>query len=233
MSKKVKTVGLLGGIGPEATGYYYLKLIDYIKDNFFISNNTDFPHIFVNSIPGKELTSKVIYPSDLHDYIVGIKELDTCGVTDGIVVLCNTANLYIDALSEATKNKIYNSKEIVLEYLITNDIINVSVLGTHSTVRSGLYAYKGINNIELDSNDLRKLEKTILKYNTTSKGKYINDGFVDKLIDKQMKKGADLVILGCTEIVMMSTKNTRTLDPILLTIERLGEIIYKNNKGIK
>ena len=43
-------IGLLGGIGPQATGYFYSSLITKLKNSGKINNNADFPNIdYINS----------------------------------------------------------------------------------------------------------------------------------------------------------------------------------------
>ncbi len=88
---------MLGGIGPEATGEFYSKLIRSLQEKKLIKNNKDFPHIIINSIPAHELISHKISDEELKPYIEGLKELDKFGV-DFIVMVCNTIHLFYDEL---------------------------------------------------------------------------------------------------------------------------------------
>ncbi|MBI4150221.1 hypothetical protein HY488_02335, partial [Candidatus Woesearchaeota archaeon] len=69
-------LGVLGGIGPEATGTFYLKLIAQLQNKGLIQRNEDFPQIIINSIPAPELIFDHIDEIDLLPYVQGIKELD-------------------------------------------------------------------------------------------------------------------------------------------------------------
>ncbi len=56
----MKKIGILGGIGPEATGHFYLKLIKRLQETGRIKRNTDYPQIIINSIPAPELVDEKI-----------------------------------------------------------------------------------------------------------------------------------------------------------------------------
>src|SRR3989344_8151685 len=72
-------IGILGGIGPEATGEFYSKLIKELQKRKLIERNIDFPHIVINSIPASELVFDKIPDNDLKPYIEGLQFLDKSG----------------------------------------------------------------------------------------------------------------------------------------------------------
>lgn len=71
-----KRIGVLGGIGPEATAEFYLKLIRTLQMQGVIKRNEDFPQILINSIPAPALIYDAISDEELRSYIDGLKELD-------------------------------------------------------------------------------------------------------------------------------------------------------------
>ena len=73
MSSNYK-IGILGGIGPEATGEFYNKLIKRLQERGLVKSNRDYPHIIINSIPAPELIYDKISDEDLNPYIKGLKE---------------------------------------------------------------------------------------------------------------------------------------------------------------
>ena len=82
-------IGVLGGIGPEATHEFYGKLIKELQERSLVKANRDFPQIVINSIPAPELVYESISDENLTDYVEGLKQLDGFGV-DFIVMVCNT-----------------------------------------------------------------------------------------------------------------------------------------------
>ena len=90
-----RKIGILGGIGPEATGEFYLNLVSKFQKEGLIKSNKDFPPIIVNSIPAPELIYEEVSDKDLEPYIMGLKELEKFGA-DFIVMACNTIYLFYD-----------------------------------------------------------------------------------------------------------------------------------------
>lgn len=229
MSKAFQKVGLLGGIGPDATSYYYSHFFNFVRKKYLVLNNTDFPQIIINSIPAKELTSEQIYPEDIASYIEGLNLLSECSVSQ-VVILCNTANLFISEFRKSTDINILSPREILYENLKKFKIKKISVLGTHSTINSSLYDFDDIEKIAVEKNDIEWLEKEIIHYNVSCGCEEKSRMLIDGMVYKQMNAGAEMVILGCTEVAMMATKINGTIDPIEKTIEALADIIYKKEK---
>lgn len=71
-----KKIGVLGGIGPEATAEFYLKFIRTLQRQGIIERNEDFPQILINSIPAPALIYDEISDEELNPYVDGLKELD-------------------------------------------------------------------------------------------------------------------------------------------------------------
>ena len=55
MSRKI--IGILGGMGPEASGYLYKLLIDLSIKHFNARHNDDFPEVIIHSIPVPDFIS--------------------------------------------------------------------------------------------------------------------------------------------------------------------------------
>jgi aspartate racemase len=198
--KRVK-IGVLGGIGPEATGYFYLKLIRGLQEQGLIKSNTDFPQIIINSIPAPELISLSIDEAELEPYISGIKELDKLGV-DFIAMVCNTIHLYLDMLQTHVHAPIINLREEIHRLLLKNGTKSTLIIGTPQTLRQGLYRFKGIKAFEPDSAETQLLASAISNFNT-GKEKPEQVQVVSDICQKYLKRGAEIVILGCTEFAVV------------------------------
>jgi aspartate/glutamate racemase len=97
-------VGVLGGIGPGATGMFYCGLIRRLQERGLIRSNRDYSQIVVNSIPAPELIHDDITGRDLRPYVEGLKELDCFGV-DFIVMVCNTIHLFHGNCKEKSRRQ--------------------------------------------------------------------------------------------------------------------------------
>src|SRR3989338_4925854 len=136
MSPKIK-IGILGGIGPEATAEFYSKLIYTLQKEKLIKSNKDYPQIIINSIPAPELIYEKILKEDLKPYIEGLKELDKFN-PDFIVMVCNTIHLYYEALQAEIKTLILDLRKEVRDSLEKREIKSCLILGTSSTINRRL-----------------------------------------------------------------------------------------------
>jgi len=224
-------IGILGGIGPEATAEFYSKLIKKIQEKKLIKSNKDYPQIIINSIPAPELIENEISEEDLEHYIKGLKELERFGV-DFIVMICNTIYLFYNNLQKEINVPILDLRKGVRNFLINNNFKNVLIIGTPNTIKKGLYRFEGINCIEPNDNEMRFLSRAIFDFNKgLGKEKQIQ---IVKKICKSKK--VDAVLLGCTELAVMLDKSDisriNTIDILVeATIKKF--ITFKKQEGLK
>ncbi len=194
-------IGVLGGIGPEATGEFYNRLIKTMQDRGLIKSNKDFPQIIINSIPAPELIYENITEKELLSYIQGLKELDI-HKPDFIVMVCNTIHLYLDIFQEQINSPILDLKKEMKNYLINNNISQVFIIGTPSTIKQGLYKLDEIKTYEPNEEEIKQLSDCIFNFNRGyKKQEQIQE--TKKICDKYLNQGAETIILGCTEFAVM------------------------------
>jgi len=213
-----KKIGVLGGIGPEATGEFYNKLIRGLQEKGTIKSNKDFPQIVINSIPAQELIYDEISDEELQPYINGLKELEKFGV-DFIVMVCNTIHLYYDKLQSEINTPILDLREELRELLKIKEIKSNFIIGTPSTIKQGLYKFRDIKSFEPDEEEMKQLTISIFKFNKgTQKQEQVKN--VKKICEKYLSDGAETIILGCTEFaVMLGEENIPTINTINVLVE--------------
>ena len=219
-------IGVLGGIGPEATGEFYSTLIRRIQERGLVRCNRDYPHIIVNSIPAPELTGDTISDAQLHSYVHGIEELERFGAHI-IVMVCNTIHLYRERLQLCTTVPIVDLQQEVRNKLASRGI-TVLLIGTPSTIRNGLY--RGPHTIDPDGEELAVLSDAMGKFNCgIDKEEQVRRTL--SICRRHLRVGATEVLLGCTEFaVMLDNAEIPTINTIDIlveaTIERCLQITY-------
>lgn len=204
MMKNVR-IGVLGGIGPEATSEFYSKFIRELQRQGLIKSNTDFPQIIINSIPAPELVYDDIPEEDLTMHIEGLRQLDALGV-DFIVMVCNTIHLFYDKLQSQIKTPIINLRNEVKRILDYNMVKSIFILGTPSTVNKDLYKFEDKNCMIPNKEELRELGKSIFEYNLGNR-KENQAEKVKNMCNKYIGQGkAEVIVLGCTEVALMLEK---------------------------
>lgn len=211
-------IGVLGGIGPEATGEFYNKLIQELQKKGLIKNNKDFPQIIINSIPAPELIYEKISDEELQPYIDGLKELDKFGV-DFIVMICNTIHLYYNLLQKEINAPILNLKTELRNLLKRNKIKSTFIIGTSNTIKQGLYKFEDVKSFEPNEMEIKQLTNCIFYFNKgINKQKQIMK--VKRTCSKYLSLGAETVILGCTEFaVMLGKEDISKINTIDILVE--------------
>jgi len=194
-------IGVLGGIGPEATGIFYRRTIERIQKEGLVDGNTDFPQIIINSIPAPELTGEEVTDEDLSSYRGGLRELDSFGV-DFIVMVCNTIHLYRDRLQEEVRAPILDLRNEVKKALERRDSRSTLVLGTEKTVKEGLYSFRDIDTRSPSDKEVKELCEAVNKYNK-GVGKEQQIEKVRSVTRKYLENGPECVVAGCTEFALM------------------------------
>lgn len=199
-----RTVGILGGMGPEATAEFYRKLIELTP----AANDQEHLPVIMLSDPRVP---------DRTDYILGsgqpflpfLRQL-ACDLerygADFIAMPCNTAHLFWQELSDAVGIPFLNILEETvdeIESTVGSDSVQIGVLATVGTIRSVLYQTalrkRGITALippESVQREVHGVIKSVKADVQREDSRKRVEGAVQALCDE----GADGVILGCTEL---------------------------------
>lgn len=223
---KNKRIGILGGIGPESTAKFYSDLIRKIQEKKLVSKNADFPKIIINSIPAPELFGSGNLEEEIKVYLEGLKEIDKWG-PHIVVMICNTAHIFYDYFQNNTNSKILNLVPEVKKKL--RRYKSYAILGSSTTLERGLYDFQGLKLIHLEEQDKREIDKIIYNYNRGFNRKIQKDIAI-KIADKYLKKGAECILLACSEIsLILGRSNIPKLDTMEILSESLLNYFEKRN----
>jgi len=145
-----------------------------------------------------------------------IKQLEKAGA-DFIVLPCNTLHALLPELKKHSKIEFIDlieetSGEIKKKYK------KVAILGTTKTRNEKLYdkALKNIDIIYPSKKEQKELSKIIVRI-IRKKHKKTDKIYLEKLINSLIKKGAEKVILACTDLAnLIDNKNTIDTSEILI-----------------
>lgn len=194
------TIGLLGGLGPISTGFFYADLVKKLQSTGIIKKNTDFPHIIINSIPAPELTHQNPSHEDIRPYIIGIQELNIFH-PDISLMICNSIHAYFDEVKkESHSSSLVSVKEIIYKVLKKQNAENVCVVGMPATIQSKLYEYKDFSYIPLVSSEQETLSLIVSSYNADGNTKKWKPLLENLLREKQKNDNVHIFVLACTEI---------------------------------
>lgn len=207
MRKYTKTVGILGGMGPEATAKFYTDIINRCQSELGAKYNSDFPYILINSVP---IPDGKMWRGFDQDLVISILQ-ENCRLledakADFIAVPCNSAHYFINKMRESVGIPVFSIIEETSKRIKKAKLECVSILATNFTVSKGLYeAHLSKEKINLirPSNDLQKrIDEIIISIESGNRSKANRDVLIE-IIKDLGSRGAEGVILGCTEIPLI------------------------------
>jgi len=204
ISKPKKTIGILGGMGPEASAYFYNMLIKLAHKKYGAVQDTDFPPILIYNLTlfgwdETGITNAALVEKQL---IQGVKKLELAG-SDFIIIACNTVHIFYDAMQNAVNIPILNIVDETVDETVRKGYMSVGLLSSESTNKTGLYKNKleehGIKVFSVSDEQQEMLNKIILHVMAGEQGS--SDVVVaTKIINDLISQGAEAIILGCTEL---------------------------------
>ena len=215
----LKTIGLIGGMSWESTVTYYKIINETVKEKLgglhsakCILYSVDFQEIEECQSNGNWEKSGEILGEAAYN-------LEKAGA-DFIVICTNTMHKVVNQIKEKISIPILHIAEMTAEKILEKGLKNIALLGTKYTMEQDFYKSKliekGINVIIPDKNDIEIINELIYDelclgtINSDSKKKFL------EIVDKLRSKGAEGIILGCTEIGLL-IKNADTDVPLFDT----------------
>ena len=215
----LKIIGLIGGMSWESTVTYYKIINETVKEKLgglhsakCILYSVDFQEIEECQANGNWEKSGEILGEAAYN-------LEKAGA-DFIVICTNTMHKVVNQIKEKISVPILHIAEMTAEKILEKGLKNIALLGTKYTMEQDFYKSKliekGINVIIPDKNDIEIINEVIYDelclgtINSDSKKKFL------EIVDKLRSKGAEGIILGCTEIGLL-IKNEDTDVPLFDT----------------
>lgn len=211
-----KTIGLLGGMGPEA-GLYFNELI--IKMTPASCDQEHIPIVLYSNpqIPNRTLSILNNEPNKVIEAISqSLKKLEAFGVSE-IFIPCNTSFTYYDDFKHSVSVPVYNLPQETLANIKNKGHKKVFLLATKGTYISGVYKRSSEIEVEYPTDKdkiiIHSLIEAIKSGDEIKKAEFFEK--VVNLIDEKKS-----VILGCTELSVL-TKEFRTIKPKNLFVDPL------------
>lgn len=217
-----KIIGVLGGMGPEASATLYSRIIKYAQSRYQAVQDSDYPPVILYSLPlsGFDETGIVDEEKVKTQLIDGVKRLEVSGC-DLVIIGCNTVHCYFDVMQSAVKIPIFNILEETQERVKAYGIKKVGLFASESTVRLGLYQKKfAENNIEVVSPDFEQQQVLNRVIEHVMGGRQNTDDIIalKDIARDFLHKGAEAIVMGCTEIPL-AINQTHTDIKLFDTIE--------------
>jgi aspartate racemase len=203
----MKTIGMLGGMSWESTATYYQLINEGVKAALgglhsakIIIHSVDFAEI--------ERLQRQNKWSEMALQLSSASEQLQCSGADFLMICTNTMHKIAPEISASVDIPILHIADATAEQLTKDGVTTVGLLGTRFTMEEGFYKKRlsdkhGIK--ALVPSEMERVEVHDIIYNELCQGKLEGDSrdTYIKVIERLMERGAQAIILGCTEIALL------------------------------
>jgi len=206
----MKTIGLIGGMSWESSLEYYRIINETVKEKLggfhsakCLMYSVDFEEVEKLQRQGKwdEATALMI------DAAQRVKK----GGADFVVICTNTMHKMAEEVQSSINIPLLHLADVTAERIKAQGLKKVGLLGTKFTMEEDFYKGRLIKKhgleVMIPDDEEREVINNIL-YNELCMGeiKKISKDKFKKIIDNLVLKGAEGIILGCTEIPLLIDK---------------------------
>lgn len=198
-----KKLGVIGGMGPEATAYFYEEVIRHTKADCD-QEHLDMVILSHASMPDR---TKAIQTGDYKELLDAmgkdVRTMETVGV-ENIAIPCNTSHYFYDLIQAKTRIPIIHMPRETIRYAKSHfkNVKKIGIMGTDGTVSAGIYRKEceafGIE--EIVPSPERQKDVMSLIYDDVKAGKKGDYQKFERVMEEFIKRDCDVVILACTEI---------------------------------
>lgn len=204
----MRTVGVIGGLGPETTSKFYLEVVFRCLEKDKVNR----PPMLIWNVPlpyqiEEEFITRATGEESYLPYLIDAAKRLERGGADFIVIPCNSVHVLIDKVRNSVQIPVLSIVEESVKLLKQRGIPEVGLLATSATLRKKLYEEP------LTSNKIRVL--TPDKEDQDQMGNIINNlvhsrqDDLDKnkllaITQKLIRSGANVVLLACTDLQLIT-----------------------------
>lgn len=207
----MKTIGIIGGLGPETTSEFYLDIIFSCQKK----SKTIRPGVIIASVPlpyeiEEDLITKNKGSERYIPFLVNeARRLEKVGA-DFIVMPCNSLHIFIKEIRNAVSIPVLSIVEETVKFLKINNFNKVGIVSTSATIENKLYE----NSFEVEGigyetpNDFQqaKMGKFILNLVTGQQNNKDREELI-RIINDFENKDVDCVVLACTDLQLLIPKH--------------------------
>lgn len=209
----MKSVGVIGGLGPETTANFYLDVIFRCQQ----LNDNQRPSVVIGSVPLLFQIERdlIAHNTGIERYFPFLqaeaRKLEKSGV-DFLVMPCNSLHVFIEEIRAAVSIPVLSIVEETIKYLNSKDIKKVGLISTSATIENKIYESKlsksGIEYVTPISERRSKIDVIIQRL---VNGEHLDADreFLIDTADSISEQGISYVALACTDLQLLNPKSSK------------------------
>lgn len=210
----MKTIGLLGGMSWESTAVYYRLINEGIKHKLGGLHSAKIVLYSVDLDPIEKLVDAGDWDKTSEILSDAALSVQSAGA-DCLLICCNTVHRIAPQIEKAIQIPFLHIVDATADALVRDGIRKLGLLGTAYTMEQDFYKGRlnrnfGLEVLVPEPSDRHVVHEIIVRelcmghVTDTSRAEYL------RVIDDLAGKGAQAIILGCTEIgILINQSDTR------------------------
>lgn len=207
-----KSVGIIGGLGPDTTASFYKNIISIYQKKF----NHEKPNILIASvsIPYSIEQNFILNNQGVEQYIPYLtdaaKRLEKAGA-DFLVMPCNSLHILIEDIRKSVNIPVISIIDETVQVVQKNHYTTVAIISTLATLKNRLYEQAFEKHTIICINpDKQEQEQISNIINHLVSGTITNNDSVtlQNIIHNFENKNADCIILACTDLQLLQPRHS-------------------------
>lgn len=220
-------IGILGGMGPEATVDAFSRLIKTTPAN----NDQQHIPVIITSLADTPDRSACILHDGASPYprmLQALHILQNAGVSC-IVIACNTAHYWFEELKQQTTIPMISIIEVTCNKVAQDNISKVALLATTATVHARMYQSRlASQQIECIAPSVQNQQLVMDSIFLLKAGDLVQARVLMlRVVSDMLNQGVEKIILGCTEIpiILQNEMNKQPEHYINATQELINSVV--------
>ncbi len=207
MESEQKVIGIIGGASWESTVIYYRLINQFVREHFGNLNSAKILLYSINYDPIIQLEKEGKW-EEVGNQLATIAKTLQEGGANFLILCCNTLHKATPAIEKAIQIPFLHIADAAGSVLSKSQVQKIGLLGTQFTMEDGFYASRlqkkfNLQVITPELFDRQRIDQII--YNELCQGKVLPASKKEmiRIIQALQNKGAEAVLLGCTELGML------------------------------
>ena len=222
----LKTIGIIGGLAWQSSAELYRIINELVNEKLGGQHSCKCVMYSVDLDPILILRDEENWDELANTIEDAIKRVEAAGA-DFTVIVSNTMHKTVDVIKERVSKPILHIADVTAQAVIEKGFKTVGLMGTKFTLTQDFYKSKmerdyGIKILVPDKEDIEFIHHVIYEeldfsiFSPESSRRFV------EIIEKMGRRGAEGVILGCTEIPLL-VKQEQTDIPLFDTTTLLAK----------
>jgi|SRR6056297_481508 len=202
----MKTIGILGGMGPEATILLMQKVFDAVPD---ARDDADHIPMIVYQNPQVPSRIKALIEGTGEDPAPVLahmaQDLEKAGVS-ALAMPCNTAHHYAPVIEAASSQPLLNMLDLTADHLAQSGAKRIGMLASPATRLTGVFdapfSERGLTQLTLpDDDELLQVIRAV----KAGKPAEETGPELSRIAQVLLDQGADHLLVACTELSLLTS----------------------------